>query len=74
MGALTTRKPREPGAGISISLGVLIGAAVYRAVNAGLHRLPMDHSTRTRRTAASGRNGVLSSWRLPWRREMIKKV
>jgi len=59
---------------ISISLGVLIGAAAQRAAHAGLRRLPMDHSTRMRQAAAPGRNGVPGGWPLPWQRETTKKV
>jgi uncharacterized membrane protein YjjP (DUF1212 family)/uncharacterized membrane protein YjjB (DUF3815 family) len=59
---------------ISISLGVLIGTAAHRAANAGLRRLPIDRSARMRQEAASGRNGVLSGWRLPSRRQTTKEV
>jgi uncharacterized membrane protein YjjB (DUF3815 family) len=59
---------------ISISLGVLIGAAACRAANTGLRRLPMERSARTRQATASRRNGVLSRWPLPRHRQTTKKA
>jgi uncharacterized membrane protein YjjB (DUF3815 family) len=51
---------------ISISLGVLIGAAAHHTADAGLGRLSGDRSVRMRQAPASGRSGRagLRPWEL----------